>query len=211
MLNFKNLLMITTVSLLASSGIINHHKLSNNLQQINSETIICNNSYQSLNNSTILSNKDSSDNYHIYDINNIKTNDNLVPYISQLTVNNEGELVFDKEKIPDAITEDWNNAVSQDREEEQIVSADEGTKILQKQNLSKIVTSVYTFSSTDLHWTLLQFGGANTHIQLTGEGDVSLIPNSQDLSESLGLYNISQSHPGNSKILCSRFAKNFIS
>ncbi|WP_342276255.1 hypothetical protein [Spiroplasma endosymbiont of Nebria brevicollis] len=91
-------------------------------------------------------------------------------------------------------------------------NATEGTKILQKQNLSKIVTSAYTSSTSDLHWTLLQFGGANTHIQLTaGEGDVSLIPNFQDLSESLGFYNISQSHPGNSKILCSGFAKNFIS
>lgn len=219
MLKNKHLWLGLNLALIAINiGIISNTSnltVINNLKQNNrteSDKVITNTTYGSLSKGSILSSQDANGIYNLFDIKTIINNPKLEPYAKYVAIKND-KLTYNSDNINKDIIDEFNKDVAIiSYNEEQLTSTDD-LQIFQKQNLSKISTTTYkTNQETNKKFTFVQFGGANTHISLTGtEGIIDNIPDYNDLSETLGLDYIAQSHAKNSRAICIDFAKQFIS
>lgn len=206
-------LAISNVITITSS--INNLTIISNLQQnkknkINS--IVTNTTYGSLSNGTILSSQDDNGRYHLFDIKNIIDNSKLEPYAKYINITNH-KLSYNRDDISKDIIDEFNKEIAIINYNEQQLTSTNDLQIFQKQDLSKISTTVYKSNKkSDKKFTFIQFGGANIHLSLAGaEGIVDKINNYDDLSETLGLYYIAKSHSKNSRTICLDFVKQFIS
>lgn len=187
----------------------------NNLKQnnkIESHKVITNTTYGSLSNGSILSGQDENGNYHLFDIKVIINNPKLEPYAKYIEIKKD-EITYDSNKINKDIIDEFNKDIAIISYNKEQLTSTNDLQIFQKQNLSKISTTTYKSNQeTNKKFTFLQFGAANTHILLSGtEGIVDNILNYNDLSETLGLSYIAESHAKNSRAICIDFAKQFIS
>ncbi|WJG69248.1 hypothetical protein [Spiroplasma ixodetis] len=207
-------LTLATTNIVANTSITNNLTSINKLKQENKTKInelFTNTKYGNLSNSTILNSQDENGIYHLFDVKSIIDNPNLEPYVKDIYIDNF-KLTYNPEKInKDVINEFDKEIAAINYKEEQLTSTND-LQIFQKQNLSKISTTAYISNKkSKSNFTFIQFGGANTHISLTGtKGIVDAIKNYDNLSETLGLYYIAQSHSKNSRGICLDFVKQFI-
>lgn len=176
------------------------------------EKTITNNRYGVLSNSSTICLQDKDQIYHLFDIKEIINNPKLKPYAKYIYINNINyQLTYQSEKISEDIVNEFSkNIAIALYNEERLISTDD-LQIFQNQNLSKISTTAYKSDKAVIKkFTFIQFGGANKHISLTGVANVvDNIINYDDLSESLGIYNIAKSHPKNSSAICIDFVNQF--
>ncbi|BDT05180.1 hypothetical protein [Spiroplasma ixodetis] len=209
-------LTLATTNIVANTSITNNLTSINKLKQENknkTETneVVTNTTYGNLSNSTILNSQDENGIYHLFDVKSIIDNPSLEPYVKDIYIENF-KLTYNPEKInKDVINEFDKEIAAINYKEEQLTSTND-LQIFQKQNLSKISTTAYISNKkSKSNFTFIQFGGANTHISLTGtKGIIDAIKNYDNLSETLGLYYIAQSHSKNSRGICLDFVKQFI-
>ncbi|WP_338961623.1 MULTISPECIES: hypothetical protein [unclassified Spiroplasma] len=201
-------LTLATTNIVANTSITNNLTSINKLKQENknkTETneVVTNTTYGNLSNSTILNSQDENGIYHLFDVKSIIDNPSLEPYVKDIYIENF-KLTYNPEKInKDVINEFDKEIAAINYKEEQLTSTND-LQIFQKQNLSKISTTAYISNKkSKSNFTFIQFGGANTHISLTGtKGIIDAIKNYDNLSETLGLYYIAQSHSKNSRGIC---------
>ncbi len=208
-------LILAISNIIAITSSINNLTIISNLQQnkknkINS--IVTNTTYGSLSNGTILSSQDNNGTYHLFDIKNIINNSKLEPYAKYINITNN-KLSYNPDDISKEIIDEFNKEIAIINYNEQQLTSTNDLQIFQKQNLSKISTTVYKSNKkSDKKFTFIQFGGANLHVSLEGtEGIVDKITDYNDLSETLGIYYIAKSHAKNSRTICLDFVKQFIS
>ncbi|WP_425380861.1 hypothetical protein [Spiroplasma endosymbiont of Polydrusus pterygomalis] len=206
---------ITTLTISSNTfAIFNQNTtFTNNLQTNNNndnQTSLFNNQYGYLSTSDWITNQSDSDQkFYSYDTNhaNYLLSDGKTSARTLFIVNHKGELIYKKDAvIPESDKLDVNNTKQEMINDKKITTIKDTYNPYSKSQYSN------TYFSGDNNWQYIQFGGIEKHIDISSQAGADKIENSNNLSESLGLYYIAKAEINNKidKSIAEQLSKYFI-